>query len=75
MSPEAANAAASWARDAAAEAALAQQGWKPVTVWECELRDPELPTRLEQALGPPGAQPAAASFSGSRPAQAASTAR
>ena len=62
-------------RDAAAEAALADRGWKVVTVWECELRDPALPDRLAAALGPPGAQALAASFSGSRPAQAASTAR
>jgi DNA mismatch endonuclease (patch repair protein) len=63
------------ARDAAACAALHEQGWKPVTVWECELRDPQLAARLAEALGPPGAQATAASFSGSRPAQAASTAR
>ena len=64
------------ARDAGALAALADRGWKAVTVWECELRDPALPDRLAEALGPPGAQPFAASAaSGSRPAQAASTAR
>jgi DNA mismatch endonuclease, patch repair protein len=65
------------ARDAAAEAALRTGGWTPVTVWECELRDPSLPGRLAEALGPPGAQALAASaaVSGSRPAQAASTAR
>ncbi|HEX8568371.1 MAG TPA: very short patch repair endonuclease [Caulobacteraceae bacterium] len=64
------------ARDAAAETALAGQGWRAVTVWECELRDPALPGRLAEALGPPGAQATAASAaSGSRPAQAASTAR
>ncbi len=27
------------ARDAASIAALAQMGWKPVVVWECELKD------------------------------------
>lgn len=27
------------ARDAASTAALAAMGWRPVTIWECELRD------------------------------------
>jgi DNA mismatch endonuclease (patch repair protein) len=66
------------ARDAAAVAALSQRGWTPVTIWECELRDPQLDQRLREALGPPGAQAlaaASASASGSRPAIAASTAR
>ena len=66
------------ARDAAAVTGLAERGWKAVTVWECELRDPQLGERLREALGPPGAQALAArsaSASGSRPATAASTAR
>jgi DNA mismatch endonuclease (patch repair protein) len=32
--------AANQRRDAAAEAALRQEGWDVMTVWECETRDP-----------------------------------
>jgi DNA mismatch endonuclease (patch repair protein) len=32
--------AANQRRDAAAEAALRQEGWHVMTVWECETRDP-----------------------------------
>jgi DNA mismatch endonuclease (patch repair protein) len=48
------------ARDAAAATALLERGWRPVTVWECDLRDPALAERLADALGPPGAQAARA---------------
>jgi DNA mismatch endonuclease (patch repair protein) len=34
------------ARDAAAEAALRDRGWRVFTVWECALRDPALSARL-----------------------------
>ncbi|MFN3615047.1 MAG: very short patch repair endonuclease [Rubrimonas sp.] len=34
------------ARDAAALAALADRGWRAAVIWECELRAPELGTRL-----------------------------
>ena len=35
------------ARDAAADAALNAQGWRAVTIWECELKDgPTLAARL-----------------------------
>ena len=39
------------ARDAAAQAALTADGWRVETVWECELRDPALKTRLLAAAG------------------------
>lgn len=40
------------ARDAAAQAALAGRGWRPIIVWECELKDePALEARLREALG------------------------
>jgi DNA mismatch endonuclease (patch repair protein) len=39
------------ARDAAAEAALVERGWRPVIVWECEFRDEvALTGRLSQVL-------------------------
>ena len=34
------------ARDAAAQAALAAMGWRALTLWECELRQGDLETRL-----------------------------
>lgn len=49
------------ARDAAAAAALADQGWRAVVVWECALRDDAATlAALRSALGPPGAGAAAA---------------
>ncbi|NEX93553.1 DNA mismatch endonuclease Vsr [Caulobacter sp. 17J65-9] len=40
------------ARDAEAQAALTARGWRPLTVWECELRDtPALEARLKRELG------------------------
>ena len=40
------------ARDAAAEAALTQQGWRVETIWECDLKDAEaLRVRLEELIG------------------------
>lgn len=40
------------ARDAAAEEALTQQGWKVVVIWECETRDEtRLAGRIRRALG------------------------
>ena len=63
-------------RDAAADAALRAQGWTPLTVWECELKDATgLLTRLRAALGPPAQALAAEASSGAAPAQAVSTAR
>jgi DNA mismatch endonuclease (patch repair protein) len=42
------------ARDAAAEAALAQQGWRVETIWECDLKDAAaLRVRLEVLLQRP----------------------
>jgi DNA mismatch endonuclease (patch repair protein) len=42
------------ARDAAALRALAAMGWRPVVVWECELRDESaLEARLQREFGPP----------------------
>ena len=42
------------ARDAAAEAALTQQGWRVETIWECDLKDAEaLRVRLEAMLQRP----------------------
>lgn len=34
------------ARDAANEAALVDAGWRPILVWECEMRDPGFRDRL-----------------------------
>ena len=43
------------ARDTAAVAALEARGWRPVTVWECELKDEAaLEARLASILGRPG---------------------
>ena len=40
------------ARDAKAEADLAGMGWRPIIVWECELKDlAALEARLKTALG------------------------
>lgn len=40
------------ARDARVQAELIEAGWRPVTVWECELKDPAaLQARLREALG------------------------
>ena len=42
------------ARDAAAEAALIQRGWRVETIWECDLKDAEaLQVRLETMLQRP----------------------
>jgi DNA mismatch endonuclease (patch repair protein) len=39
-------------RDARVQTELADAGWRPLTVWECELRDPvALEARLREALG------------------------
>ena len=41
------------ARDAAAEAALADLGWRSLSIWECELKDqPALAARLAGFLSP-----------------------
>jgi DNA mismatch endonuclease, patch repair protein len=37
----AAKLAANVTRDAKAEAALADMGWRSLTIWECELRNPD----------------------------------
>lgn len=38
-------------RDARVQTELADAGWRPVTVWECELRDPAaLEARLRETL-------------------------
>jgi DNA mismatch endonuclease, patch repair protein len=43
------------ARDESAEKALRTQGWKVLTIWECELERLEAVTRrIEKTLGPPG---------------------
>lgn len=43
------------ARDAASEAALAQAGWRVLTVWECQMKDTgALAGRLKAFLGPSG---------------------
>lgn len=40
-------------RDQQALARLADLGWTSITVWECELRDPDAVARtLQEALGP-----------------------
>lgn len=38
------------ARDAASEAALVEMGWRVLVIWECEIRDPALPDRLDAFL-------------------------
>lgn len=39
-------------RDARVQAELTDAGWRPLTVWECELKDSgALETRLREALG------------------------
>jgi DNA mismatch endonuclease (patch repair protein) len=43
------------ARDAASTQALEADGWRVLTVWECELKRDDLPDRLSAFLGPPGA--------------------
>jgi DNA mismatch endonuclease (patch repair protein) len=41
-------------RDAASSAALEQMGWRPVTIWECELKDlAKLKARLQALLNVP----------------------
>jgi DNA mismatch endonuclease (patch repair protein) len=43
------------ARDTASTAALEVMGWRPVTIWECELKDEAaLKARLGEALRPQG---------------------
>ena len=40
------------ARDRRVQAELAEAGWRPVIVWECELKDtPALAARLSETLG------------------------
>ncbi|WBQ09356.1 DNA mismatch endonuclease Vsr [Hyphomonadaceae bacterium ML37] len=47
------------ARDAASDAALADAGWRVMTVWECEMKDRAgLAARLQGFLGPSGRAPA-----------------
>lgn len=42
------------ARDRGATRALRRAGWRPVVIWECELKDlPRLETRLRTELVPP----------------------
>lgn len=42
-------------RDAANLDALSEMGWKPLVIWECEVkRSNELSARLAEFLGPPG---------------------
>lgn len=44
------------ARDAQSEGALADAGWRVLTVWECQMTDrAALATRLQGFLGPSGA--------------------
>src|SRR5690606_41833469 len=39
------------ARDCAVQARLVEAGWRPITVWECELKTPEaVLARLRDAL-------------------------
>jgi DNA mismatch endonuclease, patch repair protein len=40
-------------RDAASRAALQALGWRVETIWECELKDPALESRLGGMLRPP----------------------
>lgn len=50
------------ARDAVAQAALADSGWTVVTVWECELKDaPALSMRLASQIGAARREASAAS--------------
>ncbi len=42
-------------RDSRNRVALAQSGWSVLIIWGCEVRAPELRTRLQTFLGPPGA--------------------
>ena len=59
-------------RDARVTGELRATGWRPVVVWECELRQPALLlARLREALGQPTL---ARSAAGERPAQASSIA-
>ena len=61
------------ARDARNATALAEAGWTPLVVWECELREREaLRTRLSAALDQATSTRSAA---GGRPAQASAIAR
>lgn len=39
------------ARDATAQAALEGQGWRVLTVWECEMKAPDFAERLIRAVG------------------------
>ena len=39
------------ARDATAQAALEEQGWRVLTVWECEMKAPDFAERLIRAVG------------------------
>jgi DNA mismatch endonuclease, patch repair protein len=38
------------ARDIRTAEALTAMGWRPATIWECELKEPELEARLEALL-------------------------
>lgn len=38
------------ARDVRNANALTQAGWRPLTVWECDLRDPDFAARLTAAV-------------------------
>jgi DNA mismatch endonuclease (patch repair protein) len=40
------------ARDARTGAALAEQGWRVVTIWECEMKRPDFADRLIAAVRP-----------------------
>lgn len=40
-------------RDNRTYAALAEAGWQTCVVWECELRNPDMPSRLRTFLGDP----------------------
>ncbi len=46
------------ARDATAEAALEEQGWRVLTVWECEMKAPDFAERLIRAVGDQAAEAA-----------------
>ena len=42
-------------RDRRVVEALASMGWRALTIWQCQMRDPaELKPRLRKFLGPPG---------------------
>lgn len=45
-------------RDAAALTKLNAQGWRALTLWECELKRDDLPARLAAFLGPAGSRSA-----------------